>query len=73
MSRVASEDRDAPGFAGEAGVSFPVGCTRCGKQATLLLGPDTVGFFFFLCARGEPALLAPAATDISVTKEGSVS
>ncbi len=30
-------------------------------------------FFFFLCSRGELALLAPAATDISVTKEGSVS
>ncbi len=47
MSRVAAEDREAPGFTGEAGVSSPVGCTRGGEQATLLLGPDTVVFFFF--------------------------
>ncbi len=46
MSRVAAEDREAPGFTGEAGVSSPVGCTRGGEQATLLLGPDTVGYLF---------------------------
>ncbi len=68
VSGVTAEGGETPDSAGKAEVSSFTGCTGGGEQAAPLPRPDTVGF----CSRGEPPVLAAAATAVNVVKKGSV-